>query len=133
MDYEKMLDRAYEKMPKKKKTDERFEVPKLKAEIQGTRTVIRNFEKTIKDLHRNVKHAFKFITGEAGTSGSIEGQNVILNGKFSPDSVQKIFEEYVNKYVICKECGKPDTKIIEQNSVKMLKCDACGALSPIKE
>ena len=34
---------------------------------------------------------------------------------------------------LCKECGKPDTKFKEMKGIKMLKCDACGAMTPVKQ
>nr|1K81_A Chain A, PROBABLE TRANSLATION INITIATION FACTOR 2 BETA SUBUNIT [Methanocaldococcus jannaschii] len=34
--------------------------------------------------------------------------------------------------VICRECGKPDTKIIKEGRVHLLKCMACGAIRPIR-
>ncbi len=133
MEYEKMLDQAYKNLPKKKTTGERFEIPKLNVQIQGSKTFVRNFEKTLKDLKRDTKHAFKYFSGEIGTATSLDSDSLVMNGKFGRETVQKIFNEYVNKYVICGECTKPDTKIIDQKGIKMLKCEACGALTAIRE
>lgn len=133
MEYEQMLERAFKNLPKNKSSGERFEMPRVQVQLQGKKTIIRNFEKIIGDLKREPRHAFKFISGEIGTASSIDNETLVLNGKFLPEAVQKIFNEYISKYVLCNECRKPDTKIIEQKGVKMLKCEACGALSPIKE
>ena len=43
---------------------------------------------------------------------------------------QKI-EKYVKNYVICPVCGKPDTKLIKVDRVLVMKCMACGAVSPV--
>jgi translation initiation factor 2 subunit 2 len=40
--------------------------------------------------------------------------------------------KYAETYVICKECGKPDTKIVKKGNFPFLKCLACGAQNPIK-
>ena len=133
MDYDAMLERAHKAIPKKNLGRERFEIPVMESFIQGNKTIIRNFEKTVKSLNRDPKHAFKFFVGEVATSSSMDADNLVLNGKFSGEEVQKIFREYVDRFVLCKECKKPDTKIMEQQGVKMLKCEACGALSAIKE
>ena len=46
--------------------------------------------------------------------------------------MDKLFTAYLKEYVMCQECNKPDTEIIDRNGVKMLKCTACGALRPVK-
>ena len=34
-------------------------------------------------------------------------------------------------YVVCTECGRPDTKIVKEDRVMVLECEACGARRPI--
>ena len=41
-------------------------------------------------------------------------------------------EDYVDKYVICHECNRPDTRIIREGRIFLLKCAACGATAPLK-
>ncbi|MHA1988975.1 MAG: translation initiation factor IF-2 subunit beta, partial [Promethearchaeota archaeon] len=48
------------------------------------------------------------------------------------DIIQKKIESYVKEYVLCKECGKPDTKLIKEGRITFLKCEACGAKSSVK-
>ena len=43
MDYEKLLERAESKIPKKITEDIRFEIPKVKGHIEGSKTIITNF------------------------------------------------------------------------------------------
>jgi ABC-type dipeptide/oligopeptide/nickel transport system ATPase subunit len=38
-----------------------------------------------------------------------------------------IFMDYVNKYVICAECKKPDTALVKENGFYFVNCLACGA------
>jgi len=35
--------------------------------------------------------------------------------------------------VICSECGKPDTRLVKDDRVLMLRCDACGGHRPVKK
>lgn len=132
MDYDKLLDRVYSSLPKKSKEDERFELPVPQSLVQGQKTLIKNFSALAKELHRDEKHIFKFITKEFATAATIDGSKLVLNGKFSPDQIQKMFDSYTKEYVLCHVCGKPETKIVDEQGVKMLKCQACGALSSIR-
>ena len=42
-----------------------------------------------------------------------------------------VFEQYAKEFVICKECGKPDTQIEKEDRLSFLHCLACGAKHPI--
>ena len=132
MNYEKMLDRLYLSLPKEALTKERFTMPTIDSLIQGNKTIIRNFGQVLKTINRKEKHLFKFIIKETGTAATISEGNLILNGKFSQQQVNNLFEAYIKRYVLCHECRRPDTHFIEQQGVKMLKCEACGAISPVK-
>ena len=133
MEYEKMLDRLYLSLPKKALEKSRFEIPQVEAFIQGNRTMVKNFSQLAKTLRREEKHLFKFMTKELATAASVEEGRLVLNGKFVQPQLKKIFDNNVKTYVLCKECQKPDTKFVEKQGVKMIKCEACTAEHPAKK
>jgi translation initiation factor 2 subunit 2 len=128
-----MLDEVYKSLPEKSLKKERFEIPKMDSFVQGNRTVVRNFEAAMKIVQREPKHALKYITKQTATAASIDNGQLILKGRFSHHEIQRMFDEYVKRFVLCHVCGRPDTRIIEQHGVKVMKCTACGAISAIKE
>lgn len=127
-----MLARLYGSLPEKTASKERFELPRLESNVQGKKTIIKNFTQALKSVKRDEKHFYKFVTKETATAAIIDGDKLTLNGKFYPDMIDKLFTAYLKEYVMCQECNKPDTEIIDRNGVKMLKCTACGALRPVK-
>ncbi len=133
MEYEKMVDRLYLSLPKEALTKERFELPKPDVFIQGNKTIIRNFNQMVKAMNRPDKHLIKYITKETASAAVQEDGRLILNRKIYFDQVRKIFQSYLNTFVLCEECKKPDTKIIDFQGTKMLKCTACGATRPLKK
>jgi translation initiation factor 2 subunit 2 len=133
MEYQKMLDRLYLSLPKQTLEKARFEIPEFESFIQGNRTIVKNFAAVLKIIRREEKHFLKFLTKELATPGSMEEGRLILNGKFLQPQLQSLLKSYVETYVLCHECKKPDTKIAEEQGVKMLKCEACGAFSPIRK
>jgi translation initiation factor 2 subunit 2 len=133
MDYETLLDRAYSLLPEKVKEPARFEIPKVRVEYHGRTTVITNFKQLANYLRRDVKHMAKFFSKELATSVSLEGDRLRLKGRIGVAALQKKFEDYVKTYVLCPVCGKPDTHFEEMYGVTVLKCEACGAISPIPE
>tara|TARA_Y100000310_G_C20465344_1_gene707354 strand:+ start:207 stop:611 length:405 start_codon:yes stop_codon:yes gene_type:complete len=132
MDYEQLLDKAYKGLPEKTLSKERFEIPRLQSFIQGSKTVIRNFLPVVKTIKREERHVVKFFSKETATNATQEDSRLILNAKFGEHQVNEFFQNYLKQYVICKECGKPDTHFEGKQGVKMLKCQACGALTPTK-
>jgi len=132
MQYEKMLERALSSLPKKTVSKERFELPKLESFVQGNKTIVKNFSSALKLIKREEKHVIKFLAKETATGANLEEGRLVLNGKFSEQQVNELFNSYAGKFVFCRECKKPDTHFAEKQGVRMLKCEACGALSPTK-
>jgi translation initiation factor 2 subunit 2 len=131
--YEEMLKSAYSEMPEPTDTGERFIMPKTKIYIEGKTTVLENFADIASMLNRDKDHFMKFILGELGTAGKIDGNRAIFNGKFEESQFEAIVTTYVNDYVICSECGRPDTKLVKDDRVQMLLCEACGSKRPIRK
>jgi len=133
MDYEKMLDRLYDGLPESSKKHDRFVMPEADSFMQGNKTIVKNFSALIKVINRDQKHFFRFIAKETATSASIDESNrLVLNGKFSREQVNKLIAAYINQFLLCPECRRPDTKVVEKQGVRMLKCEACGAISSVK-
>ncbi len=131
MDYEKLLERAQPKIPKKIKSKERFEIPKVKGHIEGTKTIVTNFIQIASTLHRYPQHILKYLLRELAAPGSIDGQRLILGKKINSAIINEKIEKYANEFVICKDCKKPDTEMVKEGRVLLLKCQACGAKHPI--
>ena len=131
-EYEKLLDRAYAALPKEALTKERFEMPVADSFIQGQKTNVKNFGSILKTIRREPEHMLKYITKEIGTQATTQEDRLVLNGKFTSKQVNDIFTNYIKMYVLCHECLRPDTKIADEHGVKLLKCEACGASSPVK-
>lgn len=131
-DYNEMLKGAMEKMPKKMDTSDRFKIPQAVCEIHGNKTLVKNFNEIINGLRRDASHLSKYLFKELAVPGSIEGSILTLQTKVSCDMMQKKIEDYIKEFVYCKVCGEPDTKLVKEERITFMKCDACGAKSPVR-
>lgn len=131
--YEEMLKKAYVGLDEPTDSGERFVMPKTKVYIEGKTTVLENFADIADTLNREQNHFMKYILSELGTAGKIDGNHAVFNGKFEPSQFEAIGQAYVNDYVICSECGRPDTCLIKDERVLMLLCEACGSKRPIRK
>jgi len=131
-DYEKLLEKAKASLPKLSENKERFEIPRVKGHIQGNKTIVSNFNQIITSLGRDSQHLLKYLQRELATPASIDGPRLILNRKISSSLINSKIEQYVNIFVLCPDCKKPDTKLMRENKILVIKCMACGAKHPIK-
>lgn len=130
--YEQMLETALEKIPKRESTRERFQIPEVISEVQGNKTLIRNFIEIADTLRKDPNHLARYLFKELATPGNIQGSTLILQTKLSKDAIQKKIGVYVSEYVYCKICGEPDTKFVKEGRVTLIRCEACGGTSPYK-
>jgi translation initiation factor 2 subunit 2 len=132
MDYKELLDKARKELPTKSESHDRFEVPKVRGHVQGNRTVISNFVQIASAINRDADHLLKFILKELATPGEIKNNVLILGRKVSSVMINDKIDKYVKELVICKECKKPDTKLIKEDKITFVRCQACGAKHPVQ-
>ena len=133
MGYQELLKKAREQLPKSVFVKERFEIPKIRGHIQGNRTILSNFLQIADILGRKPEHLLKYILKELATPGEIKKSgSVIVGTKVGAGRINEKVRQYANEFVLCGECGKPDTKIEKEGKFTFLKCHACGARHPIK-
>ena len=131
--YESLLDDAYNQIPKKAKSNERFEIPKPDISVEGTKTIIRNFDLILAKLRADKDFIIKYFSKELAVPVSIEGKRMFLYGKISSRIFKEKLDTFVKKYVLCSECGRPDTKIKEvEKGIRIMICEACGARTSIR-
>ena len=131
MDYKKLLNKAKQELPKIKESSERFEILKVKGHIQGYKTIISNFTQIANNLGRDQNHLLKFLLKELASRGEVIKTSLILDSRISASRVNEKIQQYARQYVLCKECGKPDTKITKKGNLFKIKCTACGASYPV--
>ncbi len=132
MEYEKLLKAARKQLPEAILKKKRFEVPKVRGHIQGNRTVISNFHQIADFLRKDVNHLVKYVLKELAAPGNLTKTALIIGTKISASRINEKINQYVKEYVLCPECGKPDTKIEKEEKLFFLKCMACGARHSIK-
>jgi translation initiation factor 2 subunit 2 len=131
LDYEALLDRAKKDLPQTLEAHDRFQVPEPDVMIEGKTTVIRNFGAIAESLRREPEHLYGYLLRELGTAGSLDGQRVVFKGKVATAQIVDRIKSYVDEYVLCSECDRPDTKIVKDGRVLILTCETCGAHRPV--
>ena len=128
-----MLNRAHDKMPPIIFEKKRFEVPKPLVSIEGKKTIWKNFGEIAEYIHRDENQILKYIGKEMGAAWRKDGVRVIFVGKFGRMLIEKKLNKYIKNYVVCPVCEKPDTTLKRIDRVLVMKCQACGAVSPVPQ
>ena len=131
--YDELLKRAYSQMPDVSVKRERLTLPRLLITTIGMRTIVSNFREVAEILDRDPQHILKFLTREMATAATYQDSRVIFQGKFQQDSLERLLQRYMEIFVVCPVCKRPDTKIVREKRLSFLVCNACGAKSSVKQ
>ncbi len=132
-EYDELLKRARDQVPEGTIKKERLELPRLFVTTVGMRTTISNFKEVADTLDRDPQHILKFLTREMATAATYHDNRAIFQGKFPRDTFERLLSRYMEAFVTCPVCKRPDTKIIKEKRLSFLSCNACGAKSSIKQ
>ena len=132
-EYEKILDEAYSKIKKVESKNDRFEIPKIEGHFEGKKTILTNFFQIASYIRRNPEHFQKFLMKELATSGQKEGDRLVFNNKIPSAKINEKVIQYAKEFVICRECGKPDTELSKDDRISIMNCLACGAKHPVNK
>ena len=133
LDYEKLLERAREGLEDVMQNAERFNPPIPDIMHEGSKkTIIRNFSEIIDSLRRDETHLYKFLLQELGTAGSVNNRRLVLQGRVPEKKIKDRIKSYIETFVVCQECNRPDTSFLRTGRTLNLHCEACGAKRPIR-
>lgn len=132
-EYEKLLKRIEDKLSDKSKSQvARLELPVVDVMWEGQKTFLRNFTEFPKVLRREPEKILQFLSKEFAVPAERIGDMAMFIGKREPDDFTRLFQIYYKDYVECPTCKSPDTKIVKENRISFLVCEACGARSTLK-
>lgn len=122
-----MLERGKSMLPEISAATERLTIPKVTGHMEGNKTVISNFFQIASILRRTPEHLLKYVNRELAAKGEFKRQLLVFNTKLPSQKINEKIQQYVDGFVICKECGKPDTKLSKEGVITFVRCQACGA------
>ena len=132
-DYEILLKRIEDKLgDSNKESSTRFELPIVDVMWEGQKTFLRNFSEFPKILRRDPDKVLQYLSKEFAVPAERLGDKAMFVGRRAPDDFTRLFQIYVKDYLECPTCKSPDTKILKENRISFLICEACGAKSTLK-
>jgi len=131
--YEKLLKRIDgERSKNSAEIDSRFELPPVDVMWEGQRTYLRNFSDFPKIMRRDSAKLLQYLSKEFAVPAERIGDSAMFIGRRDPDDFTRLLKIYVNDYIMCPTCKRPDTRTEKEKRISFLICEACGAKSTIK-
>jgi translation initiation factor 2 subunit 2 len=130
--YVELLDRAFSKLPSLSAERSDFVIPKAEVMSEGVKTIIRNVAQIADRARRGEEEIARYVSKELSVPVNVSEHRMVISGRFNPDDINRKITRYFELYVICKECKKPDTKLVQAEKGLYLVCEACGARYWIK-
>lgn len=131
-EYDNLLNDAFKKIKPIEHSGERFEIPKIEGHLEGSKTVLTNIPQIMTYLRRNQDHFIKYLLKELATSGTMKNNILILQRKINSQTINDKIEDYVKEFVMCRQCGKPDTELQKDKEFIFIHCLACGAKHSVR-
>jgi translation initiation factor 5 len=93
---------------------------------KGGQTEILNLVQIAKQLNRDVETLLKHIKKTLNTGiAKSENEKYRVKGYIGANEVDNVVEDYIKRFIICKNCGNPETS-------KRFRCKACGFKSQME-
>ncbi|MEM5820825.1 MAG: hypothetical protein QXP34_00685 [Candidatus Aenigmatarchaeota archaeon] len=124
--YEEMLEEGLKRLPQIVVNVDRYALPEIEVRYEKNKTYILNIKEILFKLKREKEEFKGDFSRIVGIPARFEKDVLVLNGIINKEVLKRKLEEYVKVFVICDVCNKPETRIVIENNIKYLKCDACG-------
>lgn len=106
----------------------RYKMPNVIVKNMKNKTHILNMNEICSSIGRDDSQVIKYMKKRLATSILIsEKHEIKINGNYTTQQIQSIIMEFVEKNVLCKICGNPETKIEDEKII----CEACGSILEI--
>mmetsp|Transcript_3244 Transcript_3244/g.10155 ORF Transcript_3244/g.10155 Transcript_3244/m.10155 type:complete len:426 (-) Transcript_3244:52-1329(-) len=113
----------------------RYQMPRILGKVEGRgngiRTALPNVADVARSLKRSPEHITKFYGCELGAQSRYDEVNErgIVNGAHQTSDLQQLLFSYIRLFVLCPNCGLPETDMVVKKRELQHQCNACGATS----
>ncbi len=96
---------------------------------KGTKiTLLTNFDKFCEELHYDSNILLKIIGKKMSCKSGVDKTTKVpyLQGDFTEKNVKDIVYNFIQSYLLCSSCDKPEVVIKKKEKGVRQKCKACG-------
>ena len=96
---------------------------------KNSKTIILNLEKIANQLYKRPEYLIKYLGYSCAAEAGIDSksQEYYIKGTFTHDTLSGFVDKFIDEYVICPACNKPETSLKTKDDFIKIKCYVCGA------
>lgn len=101
----------------------------------GIKTIIKNLNTVAHELRRSASEIAKYWSLELGTQVQVNKKTSFwsISGKYTLEQLYEVLDNYIDEYLLCKQCANPETVYTTNAAHVSLRCMACGSVSEINK
>jgi translation initiation factor 2 subunit 2 len=104
------------------------------AKIGTKKTMFATFPQICKEMQRDLQHVMSYFVAELACEGSLDSQErLVLKRRCLPQEIESVLRKYVENYVQCRTCKKPDTVLTRDPVLRLqfLECQRCHSKTSV--
>ncbi|ORD94671.1 IF5 [Enterospora canceri] len=105
----------------------RYKMQGVQTKVESGRTTITNLEEIGRALRREPGHILRYLGVTLGCSTKVVETKYTVAGAFDETKLQGAIYDFIDQFVLCKECGNPETKFVVEKEGLSRACSSCGA------
>lgn len=115
----------------------RYKMPAIQIQGEsrgnGVKTKLVNLSDVSKCLNVPTEYPLRFFAAELGASAEYkQSENkAILKGTFRREDLQKLLDQFIEKFVLCPRCHLPEITYRLKRKELISDCKACGNVKPM--
>lgn len=121
--------------PNGEKEEEKRKLPAIMlAKIGTKKTMFATFPQTCKEMQRDLQHVMSYFLAELACEGSLDSQDrLVLKRRCLPHEIESVLRKYVENYVQCRTCKRPDTVLTRDPVLRLqfLECTRCHSKTSV--
>lgn len=92
---------------------------------EGNQTTIKNIDEISDDLGRPQEILMNVLAG----NGSGKPKNNVINCRVNKETLYDRLYNFIDKFVLCQNCEKPELELYLDKNNLSSKCDACSGIN----
>jgi translation initiation factor 2 beta subunit (eIF-2beta)/eIF-5 len=108
---------------------QRYKMPRLIIIHRKGHTIIENIDEISKSLNRSPNEMMKMFSQNLGTSMNMKNKSV--PGIHTFEQLNDHLRDYIDNYILCSDCGNPETQYAKIKNQLAIKCSACSGVTKL--
>jgi len=110
----------------------RYKMPRMdckqESRLNGVKTNIFNLEDVAKALRVPGDFIIRYMCAELGVARE---KKSIIKGKHTYEELLVVLDKFIDKYLLCPKCKKPETSLFAEKKILKCYCRACGKVNKL--